>query len=79
MDIRIGLHTGPLMAGIIGEHDIWGDTVNIALRMESADEIGCIKLSAAMASSAADSFHIRSCGIQNVRGFGDTEMFELIS
>jgi len=82
-DIRIGLHTGPLVAGIIGDHkfayDIWGDTVNVASRMESAGEVGRINLSAATAHSIGDNFEIRSRGVQNAKSLGDTEMYELLS
>lgn len=48
-EIRIGIHTGPVVAGIVGikkwQYDIWGDTVNIAARMESASKPGRINLS----------------------------------
>lgn len=48
-DIRIGVHTGELTAGVVGKHrlayDIWGDTVNIAHRMESSSEAGQINIS----------------------------------
>ena len=47
--IRIGIHTGPLVAGVIGnykfQYDIWGDTVNLAARMESSGEPGKINIS----------------------------------
>lgn len=48
-DIRIGFHSGPLIAGVIGKkkfsYDIWGDTVNTASRMESSSELGKINIS----------------------------------
>ena len=48
-DIRIGVNTGPVVAGIVGvkkyAYDIWGDTVNIASRMESSGEAGKVNIS----------------------------------
>jgi class 3 adenylate cyclase len=48
-EVRIGIHTGPVVAGIVGTkkfaYDIWGDTVNIAARMESSGEVGRINIS----------------------------------
>jgi adenylate cyclase len=50
-EIRIGIHTGPLVAGIVGvkkfSYDIWGDTVNTASRMESSGEVGRVNISEA--------------------------------
>lgn len=50
-EIRIGIHTGSLVAGIVGlkkwQYDIWGDTVNIASRMESSGEVGKVNISEA--------------------------------
>ena len=48
-DVRIGIHTGPVIAGVIGHkkfsYDIWGDTVNTASRMESSGEASKINIS----------------------------------
>jgi class 3 adenylate cyclase len=47
--MRVGLHTGPVIAGIVGvkkfAYDIWGDTVNTASRMESSGEVGKVNIS----------------------------------
>ncbi|HEY4798658.1 MAG TPA: adenylate/guanylate cyclase domain-containing protein, partial [Bacteroidia bacterium] len=49
--LRIGIHTGPVTAGVVGDkkfaYDIWGDTVNTASRMESSGEAGKINISGA--------------------------------
>ena len=49
MQYRIGLHSGPVVAGVIGtqrlQYDVWGDTVNVASRMESTGEAGRIQVS----------------------------------
>ena len=59
--VRIGIHTGPLVAGIVGAkkfaYDIWGDTVNIASRMESSGEGGKLNISGNTFELIKDSFH----------------------
>jgi class 3 adenylate cyclase len=48
-EMRLGIHTGPVVAGIVGvkkfQYDVWGDTVNTASRMESAGEVGQVNIS----------------------------------
>ncbi|MEZ4788989.1 MAG: adenylate/guanylate cyclase domain-containing protein [Flavobacteriales bacterium] len=57
-EIRIGVHTGPVVAGIVGvkkfQYDIWGDTVNTAARMESSGEVGQVNISEATYRSVAE-------------------------
>jgi adenylate cyclase len=76
--IRIGLHTGPLVAGVIGEqrflYDLWGDTVNTASRMESAGEPGRINISDATRRLVEPWFVCTPRGRLEVKGKGAVEM-----
>jgi len=78
-DIRIGLHTGSVIAGVIGEHkfayDIWGDTVNIASRMESASEAGKINISKDSYELVKNQFVFESRGNIAIKNRGEMEMF----
>ena len=88
-EIRIGIHTGPVVAGIVGikkfAYDIWGDTVNIAARMEQNCEVGKINVSAAAKNAVQrfnapgnDRLEFESRGKIEVKGKGEMEMFYLI-
>ena len=80
-EIRIGIHTGPVVAGIVGikkfAYDIWGDTVNIAARMEQNCEVGRINISQTTQALVKDSFDFESRGLLTVKGKGEMEMFYL--
>ena len=79
--IRVGVHCGPLMAGIIGSrkfaYDLWGDTVNLASRLESQGEAGKIHVSSAMAEALADKFELTELGVFSIRNRGDESVFRL--
>ncbi|MCB1322951.1 MAG: GAF domain-containing protein [Leptospiraceae bacterium] len=79
--IRIGIHTGPVTAGVIGankfSYDIWGDTVNTASRMESAGVPDRINVSRSTYDHARDFFLFEARGQIEVKGKGALEMFFL--
>jgi class 3 adenylate cyclase len=80
--IRIGVHVGPLVAGVIGRHkfsyDVWGATVNLASRMQSSSEAGQINVSSAVHSRVGPLFQWKARGLQPVKKMDLTEMYFLI-
>ena len=77
--LRIGIHTGPVVAGVVGTKkyafDIWGDTVNIASRMESAGEVGRVNISAYTYDLVRSQFPCEYRGKINAKGKGAIDMY----
>ncbi len=80
-EMRVGIHTGDVVAGIVGSHkyqyDIWGDAVNTASRMESSGEQGKVNISHTTYSLLKNdqSFTFENRGIIEVKGKGEMEMW----
>jgi len=86
-EMRVGLHSGPVIAGIVGvkkfAYDIWGDTVNTAARMESSGEPGKVNISATTYALVKDAttplgtpaFTFEPRGLVHAKGKGDLEMY----
>ncbi|MEW9918288.1 adenylate/guanylate cyclase domain-containing protein [Marimonas sp. MJW-29] len=81
IDLRIGIHSGPAIAGVIGTskvfYDVWGDTVNTASRMESHGEPGRIQVTAATRALLADRYEFAPRGPVEIKGIGRIETFWL--
>ncbi|MEK7344217.1 MAG: adenylate/guanylate cyclase domain-containing protein [Pseudomonadota bacterium] len=77
--MRIGVHSGPIVAGVIGlrkfTYDLWGDTVNVASRMESTGAPGRIHVSAITADLIRNDFQLESRGSIEVKSLGQVETF----
>jgi class 3 adenylate cyclase len=78
-DIRIGINTGTVVAGVVGTrkfaYDIWGDTVNVAARMESNSEPGKLNISEYTYQLVKDKFHCKHRGKVNVKNKGEMNMY----
>lgn len=78
-DLRLGIHTGPVVAGIVGKrkyvYDIWGDTVNIAARMEQNSEAGKINISGITHLLVKDQFICTHRGKIQAKNKGEIDMY----
>jgi adenylate cyclase len=81
IEVRIGIHTGPAIAGVIGTrkmfYDVWGDTVNTASRMESHGSAGKIQVTEEARKVLADRYAFEPRGTIDVKGKGAMELFYL--
>jgi class 3 adenylate cyclase len=78
-DLRIGVHVGPVVAGVVGKkkyaYDIWGSTVNIASRMESNGEPGQVNISASTYELVKDEFDCSYRGKIHAKNVGEIDMY----
>ena len=80
-EMRLGIHTGPVVAGIVGvkkfQYDIWGDTVNTAARMESSGDVGRVNISETTYNLIKNDnyFAFQHRGKIEAKGKGEIEMY----
>ena len=79
LQMRVGIHTGPVVAGVIGKikftYDLWGDTVNVASRMESSGMPGRIHVSEQTAQALHGKFALEDRGFVDCKGLGQVQTY----
>ena len=82
LQVRIGIDTGPVVAGVIGQdkfsYDLWGDTVNTASRMESTGVAGCIQVTTRTYQRLRDRYRFQRRGLVAVKGKGEMVTWFLV-
>ena len=79
--LRVGVHSGPVIGGVIGHRkfafDIWGETVNLASRLEVHGVPGLVHVSASTWRNLADEFDVEPRGPMQLRGYGPMETYTI--
>jgi len=82
LSFRVGVNSGPLFAGVIGQkrflYDLWGDAVNVASRMESTGTAGAVQITEATYALVRDTFECEPKGVIEVRGKGPMPVWHVI-
>ena len=81
LHLRIGIASGPVMAGVIGAkrltYDVWGDTVNLASRLEGQSTPGRVLVAKATKARLDGLFQLEPRGAVDIKGFGEVEAWFL--
>ena len=80
--IRIGMHSGSIVAGVIGKkkfvYDLWGNTVNIASRLEAYGKAGEIHISKELMKLLKGHYKFERCGMKEYKGVGKIDTYRLL-
>ncbi len=81
ISLRIGIHAGPAVAGVIGRkkpfYDVWGDTINVAARMQSTADAGTIQVTRELKDLLSENYTAERRGLTDLKGIGARETFFL--